>query len=126
MSVKMVKIPDRRKVGRRVGDKKNQQVKLSVTLKAEVFARDKGRCFCCGLKLNGNASYDHFIPRSWGGTNEIDNIFLCCQSTNTFFGSKSPGKKLQMILSSSNRKLDCVQISKIMRVPLEQQPSEGK
>ena len=64
---KMVKIPDRRIRGRRVGEDKNSQAKLSPYIKAKVFTRDNGKCFCCGTTLTDtDASYDHFIPRSWG------------------------------------------------------------
>ena len=119
----MVKIPERRIKGRRAGDPKTKtQIKIPQVVKAEVYSKAKGKCFCCGEKLNWNASYDHFIPRSLGGSNKPDNIFLCCRSTNSFFGNKSPGEKMRMILESPYRKLDCNSISEIMKIPTEQQP----
>jgi 5-methylcytosine-specific restriction endonuclease McrA len=121
MSQKMIKIPERRRNGRRQTDKKNQKTKISASVKAQVFARDKGQCFCCGSSLNGNASYDHFIPRSSGGTNDPENIFTCCASTNNFFGNKSAAEKMRLILNSPHRKFPCSKISKIIKQPTEQQ-----
>jgi 5-methylcytosine-specific restriction endonuclease McrA len=123
----LVKIPNRRIAsGRRAGDRKHSQKAIPATIKAEVYSRDKGKCFCCSKYLNGNPTYEHFIPRSHGGTNAADNIFLCCLSTNNFFGSKSAGEKMRMILQSPHRKLNCSSISEIMKLPTELQPQTKK
>ena len=73
---------------------------------ADVHARwewQKGLCFYCSAKLNGekmprdeNSSSlgkfhaDHYIPLSKGGTNAADNIVLTCPTCNLRKGCKDP------------------------------------
>lgn len=46
-------------------------------------------CFYCGKKLTRhNATIDHIIPLSRGGTNDKRNLVLCCQKCNWDKGSK--------------------------------------
>ncbi|MBC8427415.1 MAG: HNH endonuclease [Proteobacteria bacterium] len=126
---KMVNIPERRSgIGRRSNDKKVNKSNVSNTVRAEVLIRDKGKCYCCGIHLNGNGTFDHLIPRSYGGSNTVENVFYCCKSTNEFFGNIHPGEKLKLILNSPRRKLDCKNISVITKIPMEQPPpqEEGK
>lgn len=53
---------------------------ISATTKKIVFARDGGRCQCCGSSLN--LEYDHITPFSCGGKNNASNIQLLCQKCN--------------------------------------------
>lgn len=57
---------------------------VSETTKKIVYTRDGGVCQCCGTSQN--LQYDHIVPFSCGGKNDVSNIQLLCQSCN---GSKS-------------------------------------
>lgn len=49
-------------------------------IKRQVFRRDHGACVKCGSKLN--IQYDHILPFSKGGNNELENIQLLCAKCN--------------------------------------------
>lgn len=53
---------------------------ISETTKKIVYARDGGRCQCCGSTLN--LEYDHIQPFSCGGSSESYNVQLLCLPCN--------------------------------------------
>lgn len=53
---------------------------ISETTKKVVFARDGGKCQCCGSSQS--LEYDHITPYSCGGTSDASNIQLLCQECN--------------------------------------------
>jgi HNH endonuclease len=59
-----------------------------------VFYRDQGRCVACGTDLSGLLSawseenYDHVIPLSAGGINDVTNIQMLCGRCNRRKGSR--------------------------------------
>jgi hypothetical protein len=59
---------------------------ISTTTKQIVFARDGGKCQCCGSSVN--LEYDHIKPYSCGGSSDRSNIQLLCLKCNR---SKSNG-----------------------------------
>lgn len=59
---------------------------ISSTTKKIVYARDGGKCQCCGSSVN--LEYDHIKPYSCGGRSDRSNIQLLCQKCNR---SKSNG-----------------------------------
>jgi hypothetical protein len=59
---------------------------ISAQTKKIVFARDGGKCQCCGT--TSDLEYDHIKPFSCGGGSEPSNIQLLCGSCNR---SKSNG-----------------------------------
>ena len=66
-----------------------------------------GRCFYCGQPLRReDASVDHVVPSSMGGTRVIDNTVVCCKTINAYFGNLSPKQKLAVILAW-NGQLQC-------------------
>lgn len=58
---------------------------LSVSLKAQIAATDKGRCCYCQTSelISGLAmTYDHILPRALGGENTFENVCLACPRCN--------------------------------------------
>jgi len=53
---------------------------ISNTTKKIVFARDGGKCQCCGSFQN--LEYDHIVPYSCGGKSNASNIQLLCFKCN--------------------------------------------
>lgn len=53
---------------------------ISQTTKRIVFARDGGRCQCCGSY--SNLEYDHITPFSCGGSSDASNVQLLCLPCN--------------------------------------------
>ena len=50
-----------------------------------------GRCFYCGEPLTiKDSTIDHWIPKSRGGPNEMDNLRLSCLTCNRLKGSTLP------------------------------------
>lgn len=37
-------------------------------------------CQICGI--SSNLTFDHIIPKSWGGSNELDNLCILCSACN--------------------------------------------
>ena len=54
--------------------------RISSTTKKIVYARDGGKCRCCGSTIE--LEYDHIKPYSCGGSNDRSNIQLLCQKCN--------------------------------------------
>lgn len=61
--------------------------------KSAVFHRDKGRCTHCGCDLTKtinalpSAQYDHIVPLSRGGMNDVTNLQLLCSECNAMKGA---------------------------------------
>ncbi len=48
------------------------------------------QCFYCGISLlEEEENIDHIIPRFSGGTDDIENLALCCKSCNSTKGVKT-------------------------------------
>ena len=51
--------------------------------KLRVFNKYNGRCAYCGRKISlESMTIDHWIPKSDGGDNNIDNLFPSCLQCN--------------------------------------------
>ncbi len=56
-----------------------------------VYARDGGRCQYCRTRVPWReATYDHVLPRSRGGTTGWTNIVIACRPCNQAKGNKTP------------------------------------
>lgn len=56
-------------------------------VKGIIFRRDGNLCFYCRLAIHkGNATLEHLTPRSWGGSNFLDNLVLACAKCNEHRG----------------------------------------
>ncbi|MFA1512649.1 HNH endonuclease [Priestia aryabhattai] len=65
-------------------------------VKSAVFYRDRGHCCCCNKDLTSLISildtevhFDHIVPLSKGGANDISNIQLMCEGCNGRKGTES-------------------------------------
>jgi 5-methylcytosine-specific restriction endonuclease McrA len=67
--------------------------------KANVYARDHGRCAYCRTKIPfKEATLDHVVPRHLGGKTRWENIVLCCFLCNQQKGGRTPeGANMKLI-----------------------------
>lgn len=57
--------------------------------KRNLHSRDNGQCQYCDKCLNlGEATIDHVVPKSKGGTNTWENVVLACAKCNQRKGNK--------------------------------------
>ncbi|WP_372010063.1 HNH endonuclease [Paenibacillus chitinolyticus] len=77
-----------------------KRISMPEWVKNAVFFRDRGRCVFCFADLTNLVSrlseknFDHMVPLSQGGINDISNIQLTCRSCNN--------KKLDKDITTSN------------------------
>jgi 5-methylcytosine-specific restriction endonuclease McrA len=57
--------------------------------------RQKDKCACCRIKLNGNGHVDHIIPLSRGGSNWPKNLQLLCAHCNCTKHARDPVEFMQ-------------------------------
>ncbi|MBC7853778.1 MAG: hypothetical protein IAF94_10110 [Pirellulaceae bacterium] len=61
-------------------------------------------CFFCNRIIpKGEASLEHLVPSSTGGSEHPDNLVACCQSLNAIFGSMSVKEKIRVILKQNGK-----------------------
>lgn len=66
-----------------------------------ILKKQQGRCFYCGQDLGvEDASLDHLMPRSAGGSDRVENLVVCCRPVNYFLGSVSLTVKARLIADS--------------------------
>ena len=55
---------------------------FSARVRAEIMARDEGRCRACGRKVGAGApfAYDHIVPVWCGGESTVENGQLLCET----------------------------------------------
>lgn len=54
------------------------------------YARQRGKCYYCGEKVNENYHVDHVTPLAKGGSNGPENLVIACPSCNLSKGPKLP------------------------------------
>lgn len=63
-----------------------------------------GRCFFCQEHLpKSEASIEHLIARTNGGSNEDGNTVACCKTLNALLGRMSLKEKLQVVLNQKGQ-----------------------
>lgn len=66
-------------------------IRLLVTTRDNIYARDKYTCQYCGRKMSAKSlTLDHVIPRSKGGSSKWENLVACCKPCNTRKDDKTP------------------------------------
>ncbi len=61
-------------------------------------------CFFCNRTLPaGEASVEHLVPSSLGGSDHPDNLVACCKSLNALFGNITLKEKLRVILRQNGK-----------------------
>ena len=59
-----------------------------------------GLCFFCNAQLpKDEASVEHLVPTTRGGSNSDDNCVACCKSMNALLGSMSLKEKIKVVLN---------------------------
>lgn len=60
------------------------------------------KCFFCSAPLSrADATVEHLLASSRGGTNSDDNCVACCKSINTLLGSMSLKEKIKVCLNQN-------------------------
>ena len=85
---------------------------IGVTLQREIMARQDGKCAYCHINIENpahshdRASVDHIVPRSRGGTDDLDNLQFLCVQCNSKKGNLSPEMFMerQRVLGTGYRK----------------------
>lgn len=71
----------------RCGKNKNQRgTPVSKSRRQEVYARDGHRCLLCGSP--DDLTVDHDVPRTKGGTNDVENLRTLCKPCNSLKGDR--------------------------------------
>ena len=64
-----------------------------------IYYRDDWKCVYCGASLReGDATLDHFIPRSKGGTNKSTNLVSSCVRCNSSKSDMAAREFLVLVL----------------------------
>ncbi|MBL8226741.1 MAG: HNH endonuclease [Chromatiales bacterium] len=71
---------------------------MATLLDRLLFAQGN-KCFFCRRPLaTGEASVEHLLGRSHGGTSADANVVACCRSVNALFGAMTVKEKLRVVL----------------------------
>lgn len=73
--------------------RRNKNKARRINKKRTVMQKTLGRCFYCNEKFPASMiTIDHFIPKSKGGTNSIDNLVPACRDCNHDKGTEDGEK----------------------------------
>jgi glutaredoxin len=84
------------------------------------YLRQKGICpYCQRSVTTDNATWEHVIPRAWGGPNVGSNVVLACQACNSAksalesFISNNFGRELDMGSRAALFVLRCMKLNRL-------------
>lgn len=67
------------------------KTKFSQQKRVRISSRDGSKCWICGKSCEESGfDLDHVVPRFLGGSNEDDNLRVCCASCNAKKGTDNP------------------------------------
>lgn len=70
---------------------------LPLELSLEILERDEWTCYYCGEDLHevpsGERHIDHFVPKSKGGEDVVENLVTACQHCNLIKNDKMPNER---------------------------------
>lgn len=70
-------------------------------LRKELFERDKWTCHYCGDRVSSdNATLDHLVPISKGGSDSPENLVTCCLVCNSIKAGKTYEEAAPVLLAS--------------------------
>lgn len=80
----MPKLIERRRLK---GRRKRPRLKIRIWARNVLIKRDRGLCRYCGRQVTladgpRQATIDHVVPRSRGGSDKLDNLALACARCN--------------------------------------------
>lgn len=61
-----------------------------VVARRTLLERQRGKCAACSCDIRKRSDVDHIVPVSAGGSNELGNLQLLCQTCNRSKGAKDP------------------------------------
>ena len=69
-----------------------------------VYARDRGRCQYCALRVRRDEfTYEHVVPRVLGGRTSWENVVVACVSCNQRKAGRTPQQAGMKLLSTPGR-----------------------
>src|SRR5688572_10010191 len=105
-----------------MGVAKNQAVMPTTPLQRIMFLQGE-MCFFCNRRIPAaEASADHLMPESQGGTGSLGNLVACCKTLNLMFGGISLKEKIRAILNQKGNFMCPNQKSKALPAPSPQKP----
>jgi hypothetical protein len=76
---------------------------MTALLARLLFAQGNKCFFCRRLMATGEASVEHLLGQSHGGTSADANVVACCRSVNALFGAMTVKEKLRVVLEQEGR-----------------------
>ncbi|NLO83054.1 MAG: HNH endonuclease [Clostridiales bacterium] len=75
-------------------------MKPKKSLKSYIYERDERKCRFCSKHLKYHqASLDHYLPKSQGGTNDVFNLILSCKNCNNTKKSSVPDDYEELMIN---------------------------
>lgn len=87
--------------------------------KKEIYLRDSGICFYCGVHLTEEqASLEHLLSTTHGGNNDKNNLTIACKPCNLEAGAKSIVKKVKFRDEQLGREIKATKLPKTTRLTI--------
>lgn len=64
--------------------------------RSELLERQCGTCWYCGLSLGSDVTFEHLIPKTHGGPDNLHNLVLAHEWCNQYAGERSLEEKFEI------------------------------